>query len=114
MDKTKSKLFISTSEQPWEELGDRIRRKILGYDEQLMMVYIQFKKGSVGKLHQHPHRQVTFVEKGSFEVEIGGIKKILQSGNCFFVPPNEIHGVRALEDGELIDVFTPIRDDFLK
>jgi len=107
------KSFINASEIPWETVGEGLRRRILGYDENLMMTYMDFKKGAVGSLHSHKHRQVTFVEQGSFEVHIGGVKKTLARGDCFFVPPDIEHGVVALEDSRLVDVFTPMREDFL-
>ncbi len=111
---TESDAFIPADALSWNDLGSGIQRKILGYDDQLMMVHVQFKKGSVGVLHKHPHRQVTFVQKGSFTVEIEGVKTLQKTGDCFFVAPNLMHGCVAMEDGELVDVFSPVREDFLK
>jgi quercetin dioxygenase-like cupin family protein len=108
-----SKVFVESGTIDWETVGEGVQRQILGHDPQLMMVCVKFNKGSIGSVHRHPHRQVTFVEKGSFEVKIGNEKKILKSGDCFFVPPDVDHGVVALEVGTLIDVFTPTREDFL-
>jgi len=110
----REKVFIAAQNIPWENVGDGVRRKIMGYDQNLMMVFVEFRKGSIGYVHQHEHTQVTYVEKGSFEVMIGGDKKVLSAGDCFFAPPNIDHGVVALQDGVLVDVFTPMRQDFLK
>jgi quercetin dioxygenase-like cupin family protein len=107
-------IFVEGSQKPWEKVGDGVQRKILGYDTELMMVHVEFKKGSIGTMHVHPHTQVTYVEAGMFEVRIDGSMTILSSGDCFFVPPNAEHGVVALQDGVLVDVFTPARKDFLK
>ena len=63
--------FIRGAEQRWEDLGGGTRRQMLGYDEALMMVRVEFEAGAVGAVHRHPHRQVTYVEAGRFEVEIG-------------------------------------------
>ncbi len=104
---------VSADAVAWEVTGEGVRRKILGYDGALMMVHVQFAKGSVGPVHRHPHRQVTFVERGSFEVQVGTRKGILGTGDCFFIPPDVDHGVVALEEGSLVDVFTPAREDFL-
>lgn len=108
-----SNVFVESGKLTWETVGDGVRRQILGHDPQLMMVSVKFNKGSIGPVHKHPHRQVTFVEQGSFEVRIGSEKKVLKSGDCFFVPPDVDHGVVALEVGALVDVFTPTREDFL-
>ncbi len=79
-----------------------------------MMVCVRFKKDAVGTLHHHVHRQISYVASGRFEVSINDKKKILEQGDCFFVAPDLVHGVVALEDGCLVDVFTPARKDFLE
>lgn len=105
--------FIAADEIQWEQLGGGVERKILGYDDQLMMVVVRFEKDAVGSLHHHVHRQVSYVASGKFEVTIDGNKKILQQGDCFFVVPDLVHGVLAIEAGTLVDIFTPARQDFL-
>lgn len=107
------KAFISSGEIPWESTDKGVERKILGYDEQLMMVCVRFEKDAVGTLHHHDHRQISYVQSGRFEVTIDGNKKILEQGDCFFVAPDLVHGVVALEKGVLVDIFTPARKDFL-
>lgn len=109
-----SELFIRSAEQRWETPDVGIKRQILGYDGELMMVRVVFEKSAIGVLHSHPHRQVSYIERGSFEVEIDGVKTVLRQGDSYFVPPNLIHGVVALEESSLIDVFTPLRQDFLQ
>jgi quercetin dioxygenase-like cupin family protein len=104
---------VNAGASDWEVMGEGVRRKILGYDAQLMMVHVEFAKGSVGSVHRHPHRQVTFVERGSFEVQVGDRTSTLAAGDCFFIPPEIDHGVVALEDGSLVDVFTPAREEIL-
>jgi quercetin dioxygenase-like cupin family protein len=110
----KSEAFITSSEIAWEKVDKGIERKILGYDDEVMMVCIRFEKGAIGNLHHHVHRQITYVQAGSFEVTINNNKKVLKQGDCFFVAPNLVHGVVALESGTLVDIFTPARQDFLK
>ena len=79
-----------------------------------MLVRVEFRKGAIGVVHHHPHRQVTYVVKGSFDAEVDGETQRLGPGDCFFVKAELPHGVVALEDGTLIDVFTPAREDFLR
>jgi quercetin dioxygenase-like cupin family protein len=105
--------FIQSKEVAWETAGAGVQRKVLGYDDQVMMVVVRFEKDAIGSLHHHIHRQISYVESGRFEVTIDGRKKILQQGDCFFVAPNLVHGVVALEEGTLIDIFTPARADFV-
>ncbi len=77
------------------------------------MVLVRFEKGAIGSLHHHRHRQVSYVESGSFEVTIEGRSEVLKQGDSFFVAPDLVHGVVALEAGCLVDVFSPAREDFL-
>jgi quercetin dioxygenase-like cupin family protein len=109
----KDKSFIIADQISWETVGNGIERKILGHDDEVMMVAVRFEKGAVGALHYHVHRQISYVESGSFEVTIDGNKKVLSKGDCFFVAPDLEHGVFALEAGTLIDIFVPSREDFL-
>ena len=107
------KVFIENREIAWEVTGPGMRRKIMAYDDRLMVVKVEFEKGAVGTLHQHHHTQITHVESGIFEVEIAGEKKILTGGDAFYVPPNVLHGAVCLEPGVLIDIFSPMREDFV-
>jgi quercetin dioxygenase-like cupin family protein len=111
---TKEQQFIESSLLDWETVGEGVRRKIIAYDDQLMAVCVEFKKGSIGYRHSHPHRQITYIQYGSYEVCIGDEKKILKGGDCYYIPSKIEHGVVALEDGLLIDVFNPLREDFIK
>jgi len=105
---------IKADEIEWTEIDGGLKRKILGYNDNLMMVKILFPKGSIGYEHSHPHTQSTFVAEGVFEVTIDGKTETLKKGDTFFVQPNLKHGVKNIEEGILIDVFTPKREDFLK
>jgi quercetin dioxygenase-like cupin family protein len=109
-----AKSFIDSKSIEWESVDKGVERKILGYDDQVMMVCVRFEKGAIGSLHHHVHRQVSYVESGRFEVSIDGKKLVLEKGDCFFVAPDLVHGVVALEKGTLVDVFAPARKDFLK
>ncbi len=112
--KEKSKEIVLEKEIQWEDAGAGVTRQIFGYDENIMMVKVKFEQGAVGAKHQHPHVQSSYVASGKFEVSIDNEIKVIETGDGFFVEPNKIHGVVCLEAGILIDVFSPIRKDFLK
>jgi quercetin dioxygenase-like cupin family protein len=108
-----SKLFGHPNETPWTELGAGTRRRVLVHLDQLMQVEFGFDQGAIGALHKHPHVQSSYVAEGRFEVTIGDERAVLETGGSFIVPPDTMHGVKALEAGRLIDSFTPHRADFL-
>jgi len=105
--------FIFGENVEWVKINDSMRRQILGFDEQMMLVKIEFKTGGIGYAHQHIHRQCTYVVSGIFEFQVGEITKIVNSGDGLYMEPNLIHGVKCIEGGVLIDTFSPIREDFL-
>ena len=111
--KTRSETYQLEKELPWEQPAPGIRRQIMGYDGQLMIVKVHFEKGAVGTQHEHYHSQATYVASGRFELTIGGKKKELGPGDGYYVAPDELHGCVCLEEGVLIDVFSPHRADFL-
>jgi quercetin dioxygenase-like cupin family protein len=106
--------FIYDIDFEWETVDTGVRRKIMAYDEHVMLVKVDFETGAIGKLHNHYHSQVSHVHSGSFEVEVAGAKKVLNAGDVFIIPTNVIHGVVCLEAGMLLDVFSPMREDFIK
>lgn len=106
--------FIFNNDYQWEKFGEGIRRKILGYEKDLMLVAVEFTKDAAAKIHKHLHKQISYIVKGSFEVTINNEKKIMKAGDVFLILPNLDHGVTALEDSLLVDVFTPHREDFIR
>ena len=106
--------FVRSADVAWEAVGEGVRRQILGHGPDLMLVVVEFEPGAVGTLHRHPHRQVSWVAAGSFEVSVDGVWQVLKAGDCFYVSADLEHGVVAREAGTLVDVFTPAREDFLQ
>ena len=108
-----SKNFIFEAETEWVQINEGMRRQILGYDDQIMLVKIDFKAGGEGTVHSHVHSQCSYVVSGVFEFNIDGIKKVVKSGDGLYMEPNIPHGVICIEEGILIDTFSPVRADFL-
>ncbi|MFB9053839.1 cupin domain-containing protein [Formosa undariae] len=108
-----SEKYVITKDMEWEVLGGGVSRKFLGYDNQIMMVSVKFDKGALGAPHQHFHTQATFVVSGKFEFEIDGVKQIVEAGDGVYIEPNLLHSAVCLEEGQLIDTFSPVREDFL-
>ena len=81
-----SEVFIEDNSIEWENVDTRVKRKIFGYDEKIMMVKVNFDKGGIGTIHSHPHSQVTYVISGKFEVQVGDAKKNIKSRRLFLHP----------------------------
>ncbi|NBR55561.1 MAG: cupin domain-containing protein [Chitinophagia bacterium] len=107
-------VFTENDIVKWTNVAPGVERAILAYDESVMLVKVKFEKGAIGALHQHPHVQISYVASGQFEVEVAGVKKILHQGETFFAASNVWHGVICLEEGVLMDTFSPMRKDFIE
>lgn len=110
---SESATFVPCRDIGWERAAEGVRRQVMRHGDDLMIVRVEFASGAVGALHGHPHRQATYVIAGRFEVTIGEETRELVAGDVFYAPANVPHGARALEGGVLLDVFTPVREDFL-
>lgn len=109
----KGQRWVFNKDIEGEQTSDGVIRKLLAYCDGLMCVENQFEKGAVGALHSHPHTQITFVVCGKFEFTIGDEKKIVETGDTLLKQDGVIHGCVCLEKGILLDIFTPMREDFL-
>jgi quercetin dioxygenase-like cupin family protein len=96
---TQSQKFLFAPFLPWTDLGSGVRRQIMGYNNSIMMVKVEFKKDAIGAVHHHPHSQSSYVVSGLFELTIGNETRILKPGDGFFAPPDTEHGVVCIEEG---------------
>ncbi|MGL5435458.1 MAG: cupin domain-containing protein [Lachnospiraceae bacterium] len=96
-----------------EGVAEGIERRILAYCDEMMCVENTFKAGGIGAMHQHPHTQITYVAKGRFRFTIGEETREVKTGDTLLKQNGIIHGCECLEDGILVDFFTPMREDFL-
>lgn len=95
------------------EAAPGVQRRVLAYCGELMCVENTFQKGAVGSLHSHPHTQITYVVSGKFSFTIDGETRTVTAGDTMLKEDGVIHGCTCLEAGILLDIFTPMRDDFV-
>lgn len=100
-------------EQKLIDLGGGVTRRVLSYDDNIMSVEVSFETGAVGAVHTHPHTQCSYVLSGKFSYSVEGESVELNPGDSIVVPSGLPHGTVCLEKGVLLDVFTPMREDFL-
>ncbi|MBS6644765.1 cupin domain-containing protein [Clostridium sp. chh4-2] len=107
-------MYVENKNIELTDLGGGVVRKVLAYSENLMSVELHFDKGAVGAKHSHPHEQIGYLISGSllFQEE-GKEDKVLVAGDTYYVAPDVPHGVVALEETMLLDIFTPMRKDFV-
>lgn len=86
---------------------------MLSYNEKVMTVEVSFETGAEGVVHTHPHTQCTYVLSGSFNYIVEDETIVLGPGDSAVVPSDLPHGTICLETGVLLDIFSPMRSDFL-
>ena len=98
---------------PVEQLEPGIERQMI-VGENLMICRLRFAPNVVTPEHDHPHEQITLVERGRVLFTIGSEQRIAQTGDVLHFPPGTWHGATMLdEEVILVDIFSPIREDFL-
>jgi quercetin dioxygenase-like cupin family protein len=98
---------------PAEQMNAQIVRKVV-HTEQMTIARLNIQKDAVVPEHAHINEQVANVERGALKFHIGGVDMVVSSGESLVIPPNVPHGVVALEDTVVTDVFTPRREDWIK
>ena len=112
--KTRTENFIFEKDVQWESPAPGIRRQIMGYDGQIMLIKVEFEEGAVAVIHRHFHSQISYIQSGEFDFTIGEITKLVKAGDCLYKEPDVLHGAVCKKAGTIIDVFSPSRQDFLK
>jgi quercetin dioxygenase-like cupin family protein len=99
---------------PAERIAEGIDRQMI-YGDKLMVCRLRIAPHIVTTPHTHHHEQITMVEKGPVRYIVGGVERICATGDVLHFPPHVEHGATMLdEEVILVDIFTPIREDFLK
>lgn len=107
------KNYFPASENTLDTVDTGLTRKVAAHNDNLMVVEVHFEKGTVAPRHYHVHEQITYVISGKFEFTVGDDTYIVEAGDSLYKQSNIEHGATCLEDGTLLDVFTPHREDFL-
>lgn len=106
-------MFANGSEEGYLEVLEGIRRKTLVYGEETLMVEFLLNGGARLPLHSHPHEQTGYLVKGRMRLTIGGKTRELLAGDSWCVAKWEEHGAEVVEDSVAVEVFSPVREDYL-
>jgi quercetin dioxygenase-like cupin family protein len=101
------------SEWPVEQLNPLIGRQML-HMETMTVARIILAKGALVPRHQHPNEQITNVLEGRLRFVLGDEERIVAAGSTVLIPADLPHEVEALEDSVALDVFSPVREDWVR
>ena len=97
---------------PKEQLNEFIGRKIIS-GEKAMVAQVFIAKGGVVPEHHHEAEQITYIMEGALQFQIEGKELVVGKGQVLLIPSNVPHSAVALEDTVDLDIFSPIRYDWL-
>jgi quercetin dioxygenase-like cupin family protein len=89
-----------------------LSRQVLAFSDELMLVRHLMEKGWTGARHSHPHEQLVYVVREHIHFHGVDTSFDARTGDSFVVPGGMEHQARAVEESEVLDVFTPVREDY--
>jgi quercetin dioxygenase-like cupin family protein len=96
-----------------EKITEMISQKIVAGQRQ-MLAQIYLKRGALVPMHHHDSEQMTYILQGSLRYVVGGEEIIVREGEVLHIPSGTPHQAEALEDTFELDVFSPVRSDWLR
>jgi quercetin dioxygenase-like cupin family protein len=90
-----------------------IEQKTLVYGERSLLTEFRLAADCIVPRHSHPYEQTGYMIKGKMRLTIGSERFDVEAGDSWSVPLNEEHGVEVQEDALVVEVFSPVREDYL-
>lgn len=106
-------MFVRHSEEGYTQAVPGIEMKRLVYGDKTMLVRFKLAKGADLPAHSHPHEQTGYLVSGRIVLTIDGQAQDTGPGDSWTIPGGVEHQARILEDSVAIEVFSPIREDYL-
>jgi quercetin dioxygenase-like cupin family protein len=106
-------MFITASDDGFRELLPGIALKTLAYGEKTLMVEFRLRKKCSLPEHAHPHEQTGYLVSGRIRLTIGDEIFEVNPGDSWCVPAGIKHGAEIIDDSVAVEVFSPVREDYL-
>jgi quercetin dioxygenase-like cupin family protein len=106
-------LFCKRSESGYKEVLPGIRLKTLAYGEKMLLAQFTLESGSVLPKHAHPHEQTGYLVEGRIRLAVGDRTFEAGPGDGWSIPAGPSHGAEILERSLAVEVFSPVREDYL-
>lgn len=115
MEKTKKgTVWVKHEDVLAEKMPTWQARKILAHGDAVMCVENDFEVGDKAPWHEHFHTQITYVMSGEFDFNVDGEHRLVTAGDSVYMAPHAYHEVICTKPGRVIDIFAPMREDFVE
>ena len=106
-------MFAKKSDSGYLEPAKGVQLKTLVHGEKTHLCEFKLKKGSALPAHNHPHEQTGYLVSGSLKFRIGDDVLDAVGGDSWSIPGGMEHAVEVLEDSLIVEVFSPLREEYL-
>jgi quercetin dioxygenase-like cupin family protein len=106
-------MFYRHNPEPYTPLLAGIGIKTLVYGERTLLSEFQMAKGSQLPRHAHPYEQTGYMISGKIRMHAGAESQVVEPGDSWSIPANLEHQAEILEDSVIIELFSPVRPDYL-
>ena len=106
-------MHYKASADGYRQVLEGIQLKTLTHGEKTLLAEFKLEKGSRLPRHAHPQEQTGYLVSGRIRLTIGGETMEMESGDSWCVPSNVEHGAEILADSVALEVFSPVREDYL-
>ncbi len=101
------------SDEGYIKALDGIERKTLTYGEKTLTAEFRLQKGKELPMHSHPHEQSGYLVSGHIVLSIDGEEYDMMSGDAWAIKGDLMHGAKIIEDSVAVEVFSPVREDYI-
>ena len=106
-------MFSVHEDSGYHDVIEGIRKKTLVYGDKTLMVEFRLAKGADLPAHQHPHEQTGYLVSGRIDLTIDGVVHAVRPGDSWCIPGDVTHSAMAYADSVALEVFSPVREDYL-
>ena len=106
-------MFDTRQASGYRELLPGIRQKTRVHGEKTLLAEFVLDRGGTLPVHAHPYEQTGYLIQGRLRLRIGDREFDARAGDAWCIPANVEHGAHALEDAVAVEVFSPVREDYL-
>ena len=106
-------MFTKNNSRDFRSLIDGVQMRPLAWEEKTILCEFKLKKGKTLPLHQHPYEQTGYLVSGKLNFRIYDIWQLAEKGDSWCIPENVEHEVKILEDSVVLELFSPVRPDYL-
>jgi quercetin dioxygenase-like cupin family protein len=107
-------MFTKSDERGYAEALEGVRLKTLAHGEQTLLAAFRISEGATIPTHHHPHEQTGYLVSGRLDFVIGDGRFDAGPGDSWNIASEVPHSAAALEDSIVIEVFAPVREDYLQ